>query len=413
MEVVFLVQQNQKNGGKNLKLRKFGIVLLASLLVFSLVGCSPAEKDSKDDVLKIGFIQDITGGAAGYGVPMWNYVKMLVDEINAEGGIDGKTKIELIGYDAGSDPTEAISVYNRLVSLDKVSVVIGSTISNEMVPVAPIAASSEIPTLSTSLDISIVKNADGSTRDYNYILQLTSIQQGYATAYYLVEELGYTDIAVIYNEGNAYCTAITKALIECIENNYSDTVKLNVVTYGSSETDYSVFFARAIGSSTQVAYIGCQHETAEILGQFRNSYDIPVYGPNSYMPFITELGKVASQDIHYFTGLDITSERFAESNQVYREKFGHDIVAQAYQCSDGLYMIIEAFRASGGSTDPKVLNEHLKKVTAKVNQSEEFSFDSNNCPAGAPGYIARLEEDGTEVIVAKAVVPTELIEKRN
>lgn len=396
-----------------MKLKKISIVLLSALLVFTLVGCSGADKDPKDDVLKIGFMQDITGGAAGYGVPMWNYFKMLVDDINADGGIDGKTKIELVGYDAGSDPTEAISVYNRLVSLDKVSVVVGSTISNEMVPVAPIAASSKVPTLSTSLDISIVTNNDGSTRDYNYILQLTSIQQGYATAYYLVEEMGYTDIAVIYNEGNAYCTAITKALIECIENNYADTVDLNVVTYGSAETDYSVFFGKAIDASTEVAYIGCQHETAEILGQFRGSHDIPVYGPNSYMPFITELGKVASEEIHYFTGLDITNERFAENNQRYREKFGHDIVAQAYQCTDGLYMIIEAFRESGGSTDPKVLNEYLKEVTAKANQSDQFSFDAFNCPAGAPGYIACLEEDGTEVIVAEAIVPTALIEKRN
>lgn len=395
-----------------MKLKKRYVVFVVSLMILSLVNCN-LSAEGKANVLKIGFIQDLTGGASGYGIPMWNNVKKLVDDINSEGGIDGKTKIELIGYDAGSKPTEAISVYNRLVSLDKVSAVIGSTISNEMVPIAPIAEQKKVPTLSTALDISIVTRPDGSIRDFNYILQLTSIQQGYATAYYLVEEMGYTDIAVIYNEGNAYCTAIAKALIECIKNNYSDTVNMNIVTYGSSETDYSVFFAKAIGAGTQVTYIGCQHETAEILGQFRNSgYKLPIYGPNSYMPFITELGVLASDNIYYFTGLDITGERFAETNAEYRTAHGHDIVAQAYQVADGLYMIIEAFRASNGSTDPKVLNQYLKQVKVAGNQSNEFHFDANNCPAGAPGQIARLQKDGIEVIVAKAFVPTHLIEKR-
>jgi len=58
--------------------------------------------------IKIGAIFSITGPAAFLGRPEANTVKMLVDQINAKGGIKGE-KIEIIIKDSAGDPAKAFS----------------------------------------------------------------------------------------------------------------------------------------------------------------------------------------------------------------------------------------------------------------------------------------------------------------
>lgn len=404
-------------------LKKSVTISLAILLIVSLVSWqSIAEEETKPaDFLegyapefKIGVIQDLTGGASGFGIPIWNYLKLVVDEINANGGIDGVTKIVLVGYDCGSNPTEAINVFKRLVSLDKVDAVIGSTISNEMVVVAPVAEAMKIPTLSTSLDTKIVTNDDGSIRRYNFILQCTSKQQGYASAKYMVEEKGFTDLDVVYNEGNAYTSAIAVSFVECINKHYPEVAaNMKVVTYGRNETDYSTFFSKAVDSNTQAVYIGCQHESVETIGQFRRlGYEIPIYGPNSYVPYLYDLPEFATGEIYYATGLDISAEKFAVTNRKYYEAYNDEIVAQAYQACDGLYMLIEAFRAGGGSTDSEDLIDNLMTTSVSGYQSDNFHFTPDCIPAGVSIYLGHITDPVNKVqeTIAEMIVPNEWIE---
>ncbi|WP_214106194.1 ABC transporter substrate-binding protein [Acrocarpospora catenulata] len=82
--------------------------------------------DSSGESISIGVVIDKTGAQAAYGVPGLNGIQLAVDQVNADGGIDGK-QIDLIVEDGTSDPTVAAAAARTLSS--KTSVVIGTSSS--------------------------------------------------------------------------------------------------------------------------------------------------------------------------------------------------------------------------------------------------------------------------------------------
>ncbi len=77
------------------------------------------------DTIKIGVNQPLTGAFAASGTYVTNGAKIAADEINAKGGVLGK-KIELVIEDNKSNPTEAASVAEKLITSDKVPVMMGA-----------------------------------------------------------------------------------------------------------------------------------------------------------------------------------------------------------------------------------------------------------------------------------------------
>jgi branched-chain amino acid transport system substrate-binding protein len=72
---------------------------------------------------------------------------MVVDEINAKGGIKGK-KLELIVYDTQGDATKAVQAANRLIKEDKVVAIIGPSTTGESMAVIPVVEKEGIPLIS-------------------------------------------------------------------------------------------------------------------------------------------------------------------------------------------------------------------------------------------------------------------------
>ncbi len=77
------------------------------------------------DTIKIGVNEPLTGAFAASGTYVVNGAKIAADEINAKGGVLGK-KIELVIEDNKSNPTEAAAVAEKLITSDKVPVLMGA-----------------------------------------------------------------------------------------------------------------------------------------------------------------------------------------------------------------------------------------------------------------------------------------------
>jgi branched-chain amino acid transport system substrate-binding protein len=78
--------------------------------------------------LDIGVSDALTGGAAVYGLPQANAVKMAADEINASGGIkvgDDTYMLNVIAYDDKANPTEASNSVRKLIDRDGVKYILG------------------------------------------------------------------------------------------------------------------------------------------------------------------------------------------------------------------------------------------------------------------------------------------------
>lgn len=108
-------------------------LLVAVTIVLSMVvtACAPGGGDG-EEVLKIGFVDPLTGPGAVFGKPQEEAVDMAIEEINNAGGVqvgDKKYKLELIKYDNKADANEAINATRKLIDRDGVKFILGGASS--------------------------------------------------------------------------------------------------------------------------------------------------------------------------------------------------------------------------------------------------------------------------------------------
>ncbi len=114
-------------------MRSFRFILVAACIFTLFVSTAQAA-----DTIKIGAILSVTGPASNLGAPEARTLEMLVDNINANGGIIGK-KVQLIVKDSGSSPEKAVSFAKQLIEEEKVFAIIGPSTSGETMAIKNIA----------------------------------------------------------------------------------------------------------------------------------------------------------------------------------------------------------------------------------------------------------------------------------
>ncbi|MDO6966659.1 ABC transporter substrate-binding protein [Rhizobium alvei] len=125
---------------------KTGMTCLAALM--AMTGAAAAD-------IKIGATLSETGPAGALGDPQAKTLKLLIEEINAAGGINGE-KISLVVYDDGGDPNKARTFATRLVEEDEVNAIIGGTTSGTSMAIIPVVEEAEIPFISLAGAIEII-----------------------------------------------------------------------------------------------------------------------------------------------------------------------------------------------------------------------------------------------------------------
>ena len=110
------------------------LTLTCLMLATLFVGCGKKDDggSSGGDTIKLGWMGSLTGDQAAYGTCESQTLKMLVEDLNANGGLLGK-KIDLICYDTKGDAQEAVNVAKRLCAQDQVCAIIGPNASGQCV----------------------------------------------------------------------------------------------------------------------------------------------------------------------------------------------------------------------------------------------------------------------------------------
>ncbi len=93
---------------------------------------------AKPERLKIAVVQFLSGAGAPHDASAVNAAKLLAEEINGKGGIDG-VKLDLLIVDEAGSTADKVAEFRRLVQDEKVDAVIGYTSSSHCLGVAPVA----------------------------------------------------------------------------------------------------------------------------------------------------------------------------------------------------------------------------------------------------------------------------------
>src|SRR5215813_8526841 len=108
-------------------------VLSASfaLMLTGLAGAgAPAQAA---DPIKVGFSMALTGAVAPNGKQNLLALEMWRDDVNVKGGLLGRP-VELVYYDDQSNPNSVPGIYTKLISVDKVDLLIGPYATNMIAP---------------------------------------------------------------------------------------------------------------------------------------------------------------------------------------------------------------------------------------------------------------------------------------
>ncbi|MDQ1847314.1 ABC transporter substrate-binding protein [Gemmobacter fulvus] len=121
---------------------------LATLMALGLTTAASAE-------IKIGATVSATGPASFLGDPEAKTLEMLVEELNAAGGINGE-EVALVLYDDAGDPNKARTFATRLVEDDEVVAIIGGSTTGTTMSIIAVAEDAEIPFISLAGAIEII-----------------------------------------------------------------------------------------------------------------------------------------------------------------------------------------------------------------------------------------------------------------
>lgn len=122
-----------------------GKTMLGSALALFL--CFSLTARGQDKEIRVGALIAASGPAAFIGLSQKNTFDLMVEQINARGGMSGY-KIKPVFYDTEGNSTIAAQQFRRLAETDKVHVVIGPSTTGESMVVKPIANELKLPVIS-------------------------------------------------------------------------------------------------------------------------------------------------------------------------------------------------------------------------------------------------------------------------
>ena len=116
----------------------------------SAVALASRSSRAQASPLKIGMILPISGNLAQYSADMFPSFRFVIDKINDAGGVKslGGAKIELVVADNASSSAGTASEARRLITQEKVSIIVGSLITSEVLALVPVLDEYKIPALS-------------------------------------------------------------------------------------------------------------------------------------------------------------------------------------------------------------------------------------------------------------------------
>jgi len=117
-----------------------GVRRVAGALAFvaAYLQFGPALAQSKPSEIKIAIVQFLSGAAAPHDASAVNTARLLTEQFNAAGGIEG-VRLDTMYVDEAGSAADKVAEYRRLVQDEKITVAIGYTSSANCLAVAPVA----------------------------------------------------------------------------------------------------------------------------------------------------------------------------------------------------------------------------------------------------------------------------------
>lgn len=359
-------------------------LILFSLFLILIVACAPQQKE---DVIRVGFISPLTGPASQYGIPAINGAKLALEDINKK-GINGK-KLELIVEDGKCDPKEATTVATKLITQDKVKVILGGHCSPESLAIAPIAEQNKVilfASMTTSPDY---------TQAGDYIFRNSPVNTEGQVVAKGMNEAGIKTAAIIVQQ-TSYALPIRDAFKEVFAGKV-----VSEEEFKGDESDFKTQLTKIKAKNPEAIFIIAQGVGPAInimkqmkeLGIKSKRFGAAVFDT----PQIVEaLGKDADGIIFATLYADELDPDVIAFKQRYKEAYGEEppLLAHTLDATAAVYIIAESLEAC--NEDTECIKEFLYNYDNKKTLAGTISIDENG-DVDKPFILKQIKDGKIEV----------------
>lgn len=405
---------------QNYKLKKFGSLFLATtILAGALAGCGADSGGSSNgssdggssgdgnsasgDTIKIGANLELSGGVASYGSSIGDGATLAIEEINANGGINGK-KLELIKVDNKSENSEATSAAIRLAEQEKVVAMLAPATSGNTVATVQIANQYKIPIVTGSGTApNITENADGSINEYAFRTCFIDPFQGTVAANFASSELGVKNVAIFADNASDYAKGLAASFKETIEKNGGKVVAEEA--YVAKDVDFKSTLTNIKKANPDFIFIpGYYEEVGLIVKQARElGIDVPLMGADGWdSPTLVDLAGKDALNNTYITNHyssedpDATIQKFVEAFKAKYNQAPNAFHALGY---DTVYFLKDAIERAGDDITGEAIKDALAATKDLSLVTGTFTVDEKHNPVKSATVLEF--KDGNQVFNSK------------
>lgn len=351
-------------------MKKIWIAIGIAILVVLTIVLVIIQTKKEPEVIKIGAILPLTGPSAQYGRWIQEALELGKEEINSQGGINGK-KLEIIYEDDQANPTFAANAMRKLVNRDMVPLVFGSWASSCVLAQAPIAEQTRTVLMAEAISPKIRDAGD-------YIFRIQPDARYYLRKFvpFVYNELGIRKVSILYvnNDFGLDQANVFKSEFEAMGG-----VILSIDAFEQGATDFKTELVKVKAKNSEAIFCPAYTEIAVVLKQAKELgmnqqflTSIPFENPD----IIKAAGNAAEGVTypHHFDpeALDPLVQEFQKK---YEARYGRKAEGFAALAYDGIRIIAEVMKKCG--SDATCIKDELYKVKDFPGVTGSTTFDDH------------------------------------
>lgn len=347
--------------------------------------------------IKVGAIFAVTGPASYLGAPEEKTARMVVENINAGGGVNGRP-IELIVKDSASTPEKAVSFAKQLIEEEKVLAIIGPSTSGETLQIKQICEENKMlllscaaaETITSPLAKYVFKVAPKDSQAVKWIYD-TMKAQGISKIAVLSSNDGFGSAGKKQLEGLASASGMEILLNEAYDKQATDLA--DIVTKIKSTP--------GVQAVVNWSIVPAQSIVAKNMRQL--GLDIPLFQSHGFAnhKYIEQAGTAAEGILFPASRIMVVDELanddprkavLAKYKKDYETAYNEDVSTFGGHAHDALTVLVEAIKKAG-STDRDKVRDAIETIQNLVGTAGIFNFSAEDHTG--------LAADAFEMLVVK------------
>lgn len=374
-------------------MRKFWPFIPALTLIAWSASAQSAE------TVKIGAVYSLTGPVAVAGQDAKRGTELAIEQINNAGGIKslGGAKLQVIFGDSQSKPINAVSEAERLITEEKVSIIVGANTSSETIPMTQVAEKHQVPQL-----VTIPQSAAITGRGFKWIWSSTLLDPDYASG--LMEALDavrkldpkLTTVGIIRPD-NEYGAEMERILKEDFAKR-TDVKLVGIEQYSTRAQDYSPAVLKLQAAAPQIVMQVGYFRDGVILAKTYQQLDFhPVAlgtgGASGDPKLKNEIGELVDGQIAV-TPFSDDRPSVRPVLEAFEAKFHQPLTLNSALAYQGI-LVLRAVLEKAGSTDHEALAKAFREIKLidgdVITASDFIAFDDSGRNRGRNTVLTQFQ----------------------